>query len=41
MQETRTDMLVILHEKPFFFLNGSQLAEMKKYIPRMSLPWNL
>ena len=22
-------------------LNGSQLAKMKKYIPHMSLPWNL
>ena len=22
-------------------VNGSQLAKMKKYIPHMSLPWNL
>ena len=25
----------------FIFLNGSQLAKMKKSIPDMSLPWNL
>ena len=25
----------------FALINGSQLANMKKYIPHMSLPWNL
>ena len=30
-----------LKRKMSLFYSGSQLAKMKKYIPHMSLPWNL